>query len=278
MRAWRCIGHSTVRPRTLLLHGRGERELDEGLQFHIDERTAMEIARGLSPREARLVALRAMDGIEQRKEECRDARRTQGVEHLVRDLTYGFRSLVRSPGFAIVALLSLAVGVGANTAIFSIIDKLLLESLPVERPRELVLLNPTGFRNGWTAGSRTWSYQAYRGLRDGQRVFTGLLAERTDGVNLTIDGITQRGIASIVSGNYFEVLGVRALQGRVLSDEDDRVRGGHPVVVLSHGFWVERLGSRTDLVGQSIRVGNRPFTIIGVSEAGFNGLEVGGSV
>ncbi len=118
--------------------------------------------------------------------------------------------------------MSLALGIGANTAIFSIIDKLLLESLPVERPRELVLLNPMGLRNGWTAGGQTWSYPAYRGLREHQQVFAGLIAERTDAVNLTVDGTTLRAVASIVSGNYFEVLGVHALAGRLLSDADDR--------------------------------------------------------
>src|SRR5262245_38717421 len=167
---------------------------------------------------------------------------------------------------------------GANTAVFSIVDKLLLESLPVRNPRELVLLNPTGWRNGWTAGSRTWSYPSYRGFRDGQRVFSGLIAERTDAVNVSIDGVTQRAIASIVSGNYFDVLGVPALTGRLIGDADDRVRAGHPVVVLSHGFWVERFGGRADVVGMTIRVGGHPFTIIGISERGFNGLEVGGSV
>jgi len=278
MLEWRWVRRLTLRLRTLVRRDRVERELDEEFRFHIEERTALEISRGLSPLDARRVALRAMNGIDQRKEECRDERRMQVVEHVIRDVRYGFRSLARSPGFAIAALVSLALGIGANTAIFSIIDKLLLESLPVERPREPVLLNPTGWRNGWTAGSRTWSYQAYRGLRERQRVFTGLLADRTDAVNLTVDGATQRAIASIVSGNYFDVLGVRAFRGRVLTDDDDRVRRGHPVVVLSHGFWVERLGSRAEIVGQTVRVGGRPFTVIGISEQGFNGLEVGGSV
>ncbi len=194
------------------------------------------------------------------------------------DVRYASRRLVEQPGFTIVVVLTLALGIGANTAIFSIIDTLLLESLPVERPRELILLNPAGLRNGWTTGDLTWSYPAYGGLRDGQRVFSGLIAERTDAVNLTIDGATQRAIASIVSGNYFDVLGVRPLMGRLLSDADDRVRNGHPVVVLSYGFWVERFGMRPDIVGRDVRVGGHPFTVIGIAEKRFNGLEVGGAV
>src|SRR5262245_14106931 len=194
------------------------------------------------------------------------------------DVRYASRRLVAQPGFTLVAVLTLGLGIGANTATFSIINALLLDSLPVERPRELVQLNPTGLRDGWTAGSRTWSYQAYRGLREGQRVFSGLIAERTDAVNLTVDGATERAIASIVSGNYFEVLGVRPLTGRLLSEADDRIRSGHPVVVLTYGFWAERLGMRPDIVGRDVRIGGHPFTVIGIAERQFNGLQVGGAI
>ena len=109
-------------------------------------------------------------------------------------------------------------------------------------------------------------------------MFSGLLAERTDAVNLTIDGATQRAIASIVSGNYFDVLGVRPLKGRLLSDADDRIRSGHPVVVLSYGFWVERLGMRPEIIGRDVRIAGHPFTVIGIAEKRFNGLEVGGAI
>ena len=194
------------------------------------------------------------------------------------DLRHASRRIVAQPGFTIVAVLTLALGIGANTAIFSIIDALLLDSLPVARPRELVLLDPAGMRNGWTAGDRTWSYPAYRGIRDSQQVFSGLIAERTDAVNLTIDGATERATASIVSGNYFDVLGVTPLHGRLISDADDRTRGAHPVTVLSHGFWVERFGMRPDVIGRDVRIGGHPFTVIGIAEARFNGLEVGGAI
>jgi predicted permease len=194
------------------------------------------------------------------------------------DLRYASRRLVAQPGFTIVAVLTIALGIGANTAIFSIIDALLMDSLPVERPRELMLLNPAGMRNGWTTASRTWSYPAYLGLRERQDVFSGLIAERTDGVNLTIDGATERAIASLVSGNYFDVLGVRPLKGRLFSDADDRIRSGHPVAVLSYGFWVERFGMRPDIIGREMRIGAQAFTVIGIAETPFNGLEVGGTV
>jgi putative ABC transport system permease protein len=216
------------------------------------------------------------EGLDDRAREKRG--RWLMVADVWQDVRYAARRLVGQPGFAIVMVLTLALGIGANTAIFSIIDRLLLESLPVDHPRELVLLNPTEWRNGWTTGDLTWSYPAYRGLRDAQHVFSGLIAERTDGVNLTIDGVTQRATASIVSGNYFDVLGIQPLKGRLLSEADDRTRSGHPVVVLSYGFWVQRLGMRPEVVGQDVRIGGRPFTVIGIAEKRFNGLEVGGTV
>ena len=200
------------------------------------------------------------------------------VADLWLDVRYACRRLIAQPGFTIVVVLTLALGIGANTAIFSVIDTLLLESLPVDRPRELVLLHPDGLRAGWTTGNLTWSYPAYRGIRDAQRVFSGLIAERTEGVNLTMDGVTRRATASIVSGNYFDVLGVRPELGRLLSEADDRTRDGHPVVVLSYGFWVERFGLRPEIVGRDVSIGGHPFTVIGIADRRFNGLEVGGTV
>jgi predicted permease len=200
------------------------------------------------------------------------------MNSLWQDLRYGARTLLKNPGFSLIAVLTLALGIGANTAIFSLMDKLMLESLPVERPRELVMLNPQGIRSGWTAGDMTWSYPAFAGIREQQQVFSGVLAERADTVNLMIDGATERATENIVSGDYFETLGVRAQLGRVFTREDERVRDGSPVAVISHGYWVERLGSRPDIVGQTIRLNGNPFTVIGVCEKGFNGLEIGGEV
>src|SRR5215510_10748092 len=132
------------------------------------------------------------------------------MNSLWQDLRYGARTLLKNPGFSLIAVLTLALGIGANTAIFSLMDKLMLESLPVERPRELVMLNPQGIRSGWTAGDMTWSYPAFAGIREQQQVFSGVLAERADTVNLMIDGATERATENIVSGDYFETLGVRA--------------------------------------------------------------------
>ena len=184
----------TLRLRTLLHRDRLEQELADEFQFHVEQRMELEIVRGRSPEEARRLALLAMDGIDQKKEECRDMRRMQLVEHLMQDIRYGCRSLMRKPGIRISGSARVA---GAR-------DRRQHGDLPAsstsccssrcrcERPRELVMLNPTGLRNGWTAGSRTWSHPVYRGLREHQQVFSGLLAECTDAVNLTIDSTTVR--------------------------------------------------------------------------------------
>lgn len=196
-----------------------------------------------------------------------------------KDFVYAFRSLRRSPLFLAVAILSLGLGIGANTAIFSLMDKLLWESLPVERPRELVILDHDGVRNGWVAGRANWSWPAFRGLQASQQAFRGLLAVRGESVNLTLGaGETERADLHIVSGNYFELLEVRPHIGRLLTAEDDITRGGHPVVVLSYGFWQQRFGGRLDVLGQTVRLNGTPFTVIGVGDKRFNGLEVGGTV
>ena len=136
----------------------------------------------MAPEEARRQAVLKFGAVEAVRETYRDRRSLPFLEHLLQDTRYAARTLRKTRGFTVVAVTTIALGIGANTAIFSIIDALLLDSLPVERPRELVLLNPAGMRNGWTAGSLTWSYRSHHGLRDGQRVFSGLIAERTDSV------------------------------------------------------------------------------------------------
>lgn len=241
-----------------------EAELDEELRFHAEQ-------------EARQHGLPSQVSLEMQKERCRDVRRANWLEQFLQDLRYGVRTLRRSPALATIAVLSLGLGAGANTAIFSLIDKLLLESLPVERPRELAILAPRGPRPGWTPGTNTWSYRQYRALVAGQQVFSGLLASRTDTLNFGIDNGTRRAVVTVVSGNYFQVLGLRAAAGRLLTPEDDQRPGGHPVAVITHGFWVDALGARPDVVGQVVQLNKNPFTVAGVIESGFNGLEVGGT-
>jgi predicted permease len=252
--------------------------LDRDIRDHIERETQDNVDRGMSPEEARQAAYRRFGNILLIEEEARAVWSRIWLEQALQDIRYALRTLARNPGFTTVVIVTLALGIGANTAIFGLVNKVLIDSLPIARPHELVLFHPQGIRNGWTAGDMTLSYPSYLGFCDRQQVFTGVLAERTDTVNFRIDGATQRATETIVSGNYFEVLGVSPFIGRVLTPEDDREPGGHPVAVLSHGFWVEKLGGRRDIVGQTIRLNGFPFTVVGVSEKGFNGLEVGRSI
>ena len=190
------------------------------------------------------------------------------------DLRYAVRGLRRSPLFAIVAVLSLALGIGANTAIFTLIDQIVLRKLPVRQPGQLVMIYQRGPHNGSNAGYRMNSYPIYMDFQQKAAPLAEVLARRTVNASLAVDNQTERVEAELVSGNFFSMLGVRPAVGRVFSSEqDDRVYNGHPVVVLSHDYWVTRFQSDPKVVGKKILVNNYPMTIVGVSAAGFTGLD-----
>jgi len=190
------------------------------------------------------------------------------------DLRYAVRGLRRSPLFAIVAVLSLALGIGANTAIFTLIDQIVLRKLPVRQPGQLVMIYQRGPHNGSNAGYRMNSYPIYMDFQQKAAPLAEVIARRTVDASLAVDNQTERVEAELVSGNFFSMLGVRPAVGRVFSSEqDDRVYNGHPVVVLSHDYWVTRFQSDPKVVGKKILVNNYPMTIVGVSAAGFTGLD-----
>jgi macrolide transport system ATP-binding/permease protein len=189
---------------------------------------------------------------------------------LVKDLRYGLRRLAMSPGFTLIAVLSLALGIGANTAIFSLFNTAALRPLPVAEPGRLVSLTSA-------ADSRvfpTFSYPNYKDLRDRAEVFDGLIAYRFAPLSVSRDGAAERLWGYLVSGNYFEVLGVRPAHGRLISAGDDVRPGAHPVAVLSHQFWLKRFGGDPSAVGRSLVVNGRSYDVIGVAPRGFNGTEV----
>jgi predicted permease len=198
---------------------------------------------------------------------------------LWQDVKYGLRLLRRSPGFTIVAVLTLALGIGANTAIFSLLHQVLLRRLPVKYPEELVLLHGPGIIHGhaWSDGDVgfSFSYPMYRGLRDRNTVLSGLMARYSFAASVAASGGTERGGAELVTGNYFDVLGVRPALGRLFNQEDDRVPGANPVVVLSHGYWLRRFGGERSVLNQTILVNNTPMTVVGVSQPGFTGIQAG---
>src|SRR5215475_3676429 len=255
-----------LRLRSIFRRSQVEQDLDEELRYHLDRQIEGNIAKGMTPEEAQYAALRTMGGIERRKEECRDTRRVRWIEELTQDLRYGLRILRKSPGFTAVVALTLALGIGANTAMFSLIDALLLKDLPVRQPEELVLL------------SRSFSYPGIRILREYDQVTTGLVAFTPVRLGVSIAGqVEPAALGHLVSGNYFSVLGVNPILGRLIGADDDRAPGAHPVAVISHGYWRRQFGSDPAILGKTISLAGMPFTIIGVTPPEFFGVVVGDS-
>jgi predicted permease len=196
------------------------------------------------------------------------------MSNLLADLKFAVRGLRRNPLFATVAILSLALGIGANTAIFTLIDQILLRKLPVKNPDELVMLYQTGAHNGSNMGSRMHSYPIYQDFQARAQPLREVICRRLVPASLNIDNQTERVSAEMVSGNYFTMLGVQPALGRVLnSAEDDQVYSGHPVAVLSYDYWVSRFAKDPTVVGKKILVNDYPMTIVGVSAAGFAGID-----
>jgi len=198
---------------------------------------------------------------------------------LWQDVRYGLRMLAKNPGFTLIAILTLALGIGANTAIFSLLNQVLLRRLPVRNPQELVVLKSPGPKRGhvWSDGddSEIFSYPLYKGLAKNTTVFDGVLARYPFSASIASHGQTDRGSGELVTGNYFQVLGVQPAFGRVLSPTDDDVQGAHPVVVLSHAYWTRHFGGDAGVLNQTILVNNSELTIVGVAQAGFTGIQVG---
>src|SRR5215471_11529269 len=196
------------------------------------------------------------------------------MTNLLSDMRYAVRILRRSPLFASVAIVSLALGIGANTAIFTLLDQIVLRKLPVKDPDSLVMLYQTGANNGSNMGRRMHSYPMYQDIQQKAAPFSEVICRRLISTSLTVDNQTERVDAEMVSGNFFSMLGVPAALGRVFSsEEDDRVYQGHPVVVLSYPYWVRRFARDPGVIGKKILVNNYPMTIVGVSAASFMGLD-----
>ena len=197
------------------------------------------------------------------------------MHSLIQDLRFSLRQIRRSPGFMITAVLTLALGVGANTAIFSLLDQALLRSLPVRHPEKLVILSATG--KAWQGHSsdhgsgveRSFSYPMYRDLRDHSAAFDGLIATAPANIGVMRNGASDMAYSEIVSGNYFRVLGVPAAHGRLLAEVDDSTPGANPVVVLSFNYWKTHFGADAGVIGQTISINGNPFQVIGVSAPAF---------
>jgi predicted permease len=196
------------------------------------------------------------------------------MAHMLADLRFALRGFIRTPLFTAVAILSLALGIGANTAIFTLLDQILLRTLPIRAPDELVMLFQRGSHMGSNAGSRMHSYPIYQDYQRRAEPLAEVIARRLVPASVSIDNRTERVEAELVSGNYFSMLGVKPAVGRIFSSqEDDQVYQGHPAVVLGHDYWTTRFASDPGVVGKKILVNNYPMTIVGVSARGFAGMD-----
>jgi predicted permease len=253
-----------------------ERGLDRELQYHFDRRVADLTAAGIPEPEARRrVAVEL--GLAQVREEVRDIWLTRWLRDFLYDLRFSARSFLRSPGFTATTLLSLALGIGATTAIYSLVDQVILHALPVREPERLVLVDWNGddLLTYVTGSINLMPYPICRDLQQQTRFLDGVLCRAEIEVNLTAGGDPMPVAAEIVSGSYFTVLGVGPALGRVIEPADDTAPGAGPVVVLSFDFWQARFGGAADIVGRKVLVGNHPMTVAGVAAAGFRGVDVG---
>ncbi len=269
-----------LRLRSLLSGASVDRELDEELRYHLERQVDANLAAGMTPEVARTAALRAIGGVEQCKEECRDTRRTAVIENLLRDLRLAGRQLRKQPGFTFTAIASLALGIGANTAIFQLLNALSLRTLPVRAPHELVEMRLTGDgRAGRHTGrNRQISLPQYEELLTRQQAFSSMIAFGDTRFNLSPTGEVRYVDGLWVSGNFFETLGVAPAMGRLIGPSDDVNGCGVGVAVISYALWQGQFGGRADIVGQTLPGPGTTIPIIGVTAPAFFGIEVGRQV
>jgi predicted permease len=268
-----------------------EERLDKELRLHLQEQVDSYMAAGMTREDAERRARLEFGGVEQVKEDVRESRRWFFFSVLGRDVRFGLRMLRKNPGFTAVAVLSLALGIGANTAIFTLIDAVLLRMLPVKNPQELVSLNigeqetaqGTGRGSGfprWTDGNSAtaFSYTSFARMRERSDVFSSVFAfKRAGRLNTQVDGNAELAAGQLVTANYFSTLGVPLVLGRDFMDEDDHP-GAAPVAIISYGYWERRFGSDRSAVGRTIAINGVSFQIVGVTAPEFYGLQEGSPV
>ncbi|HKP27997.1 MAG TPA: ABC transporter permease, partial [Gemmatimonadales bacterium] len=253
---------------------RWDEERARELEVYLEQETSDNIARGMAPDDARDTARRKLGNTTIIREEIYRHNSLPVLDMIARHLRYAFRQLHRSPVFALAAIASLALGIGATTAIFTLIDRIVLRTLPVTDPEALVALSYREHRGAFSQGSGRFSYPLYRALRDENPV---LKAFGRFGLWLSVGDKdqTDRVEGELVTGNYFEVLGIPAALGRTFTAADDQTIGGHPLAVLSYDYWTDRFASDSSVIGRTVRVNDRPLTVIGVSARGFDGIQLG---
>jgi predicted permease len=255
-----------------------DRDLEDEIGFHLAMREEKNRAGGVD--ESAAAARKQFGNSTLTTEACREMRSFPLLETLWQDLRYGTRLLRKSVLFTLVAVITLALGIGANTAIFSLTYQVLLQRLPVPHPEELVVLRSPGPKEGGTSsdgdGASSFSYPMYKALRESSdKVFSGLLARFAISLSVSGLGTTERASGELVTGNYFDVLGVPPDVGRVFGPGDETAAGANRIVVLSHGYWTRRYGNDPSILNKQITINGVPMTVVGVSRAGFSGVQVG---
>lgn len=245
-----------------------EQELDDELRFHLEKQIEANLAAGMPPEEARRAALRQFGGVEQVKEECREAWGVRFIETLIQDVRFGLRMLAKNPGFTAVIVISVALGIAANATVFSVANGLLWGVLPVKDPGRMVM-----FSEG-----KSFSYPDYLDYREQTTdVFEGGVAAHFPLIPASLGGVgePERVWGQVVSGNYFSILGVNMALGRPILPEEDRLMGRDHVVVLSHSLWQRRFGADAGILGRDVVLDGQRYTVVGVAPAGFYGSERG---
>ena len=284
MRIDRVLKH---RLQSLLHRSSAEQDLQHEIDIHFQQLIKEHMASGMSEGEARLAAKRDFGIIELTKERCRDTRRIAFLEDLKRDLVFALRALSKSPGFTATALLSLAIGIGANTAIYSFLDAILLRALPVPEPQQLVIFNwrctewpkvahsQHGDMYTDSNGNRvsgTIPYPFFESLGDRDATLSSIFGfADANRLNLVVENQAFLTSGEYVSGNYFTGIGVRPALGRFISEEDDRL-GSNSVAVISYKLWQTRFAAARSTIGQHILINRKPFTVAGVASPGFAGV------
>jgi predicted permease len=247
-----------------------EEELDAEIKGHLEMAKRDRVERGESPDQARANALREFGNVGLVKEVTREIWGWTSLDRLGQDLRFGWRMLRKNPGFSLIAILTLALGIGANTAIFTLLDKVLIRSLPVEQPQQLVV-----FAKDASGAPVSFSYPMFAELRTHDQSLSGVAAYTQQPFSLSDGSRTDRVIGQIVSGNFFEVLGLRPALGRFFLPVEDHTPGSHPVTVISYGLWQRRFGADPAVIGKTINLNAYQYTVVGVTPKEFTGTTRG---
>jgi len=261
----RWIYKLPLRLRSLFRKSRVERELSDELRFHLEKLIEEKVGQGMILQEARYAALRELGGVEQIKEECRDMRRVNYIENFFQDVLYGLRMLAKNAGFTTIAIVTLALGIGVNTAIFSVLNGWLLRPLPVRAPEQIMVLGSQG------PGSSNFSYPALEDFRRQATEFSDLFAYANAGAGLSFNGNASEFAYSAVTGNYFSALGLKPALGRLFVPGEGEKPGEEGLLVLGYSFWQKRFGGDPGIVGKQVRLNGNPVTVSGVTPEGFHG-------